>query len=136
MLGKAKSAAPDGASLREQLRLLVAIPALNEERTVAQVVRSIPREIPGVGRVDIIVIDDGSGDRTADRAAEAGAQVISHPANRGVGAAFQTTLRYAIECGADLIVTLDSDGQFDPQDIPRLIAPVVAGTADFSTASR
>lgn len=112
------------------------MPALNEERTVAQVVRSVPREIPGVGHVDIIVIDDGSSDRTAERATEAGAQVISHPTNRGVGAAFQTTLRYGIECGADLIVTLDSDGQFDPQDIPRLIAPVIAGTADFSTASR
>ncbi|MBW1843988.1 MAG: glycosyltransferase family 2 protein [Deltaproteobacteria bacterium] len=133
---KIKNSDPDDAPLREEPHLLVVMPALNEERTVAQVVRSVPREIPGVGRVDVVVIDDGSDDRTADRAADAGAKVISHPTNRGVGAAFQTALRYGIECGADLIATLDSDGQFDPGDIPQLIEPVIAGTADFSTASR
>ncbi|MBW2543207.1 MAG: glycosyltransferase family 2 protein [Deltaproteobacteria bacterium] len=126
----------DGASLQKELHLLVAMPALNEERTVAQVVQSVPREIPGIGRVDIVVIDDGSDDATADRATAAGAKVIRHPTNRGVGAAFQTALRHGIECGADLIVTLDSDGQFDPGDIPRLIEPIIAGTADFSSASR
>jgi len=136
MHAKIKSANPNSVSLQQELRLLVAMPALNEERTVAEVVRGVPREIPGIGPIEIIVIDDGSNDRTVDVATDAGAKVISHSTTRGVGAAFQTALRYGIESGADLIVTLDSDGQFDPRDIPRLVEPVIAGTADFSTASR
>ncbi len=118
------------------LRMLVALPALDEERTVAGVIRGIPRTLEGIAAVDVVVVDDGSGDRTAELAAAAGAHVIRHPTRRGVGAAFDTALRYAIETGADLLVTIDADGQFNPSDIPALIAPVVEGEADFTTASR
>ena len=118
------------------LRLLVALPALDEERTVGEVVRGIPREIPGIGAVEILVVDDGSRDRTASLAEEAGARVIRHDRTLGVGAAFHTGLSYAIDSGADLFVNMDADGQFDPADIPRLIAPVVRGEADFASASR
>jgi glycosyltransferase involved in cell wall biosynthesis len=118
------------------LYLLVAIPALNEEKTVAEVIRGVPRDIPGVSVVEVLVVDDGSADRTAEEAERAGARVIRHPTIRGVGGAFHSALTYCLERGADLIVSLDADGQFNPADIPALIAPVVAGQADFTTASR
>jgi glycosyltransferase involved in cell wall biosynthesis len=118
------------------LRLLVTVPALDEERTVAAVVAGIPRQIPGIARVDVVVVDDGSRDRTAERAREAGAEVIRHESTRGVGAAFHSGLSRGIEAGADLIASIDADGQFDPADIPRLVEPIVAGRADFVSASR
>ncbi|REJ84676.1 MAG: glycosyltransferase family 2 protein [Acidobacteria bacterium] len=117
-------------------RLLVALPALNEERTVGDVVRAVPAEVPGIDAIDVLVIDDGSQDRTGTEAAAAGATVVHHGLQRGVGAAFHTALAYGLDHGADILVTIDSDGQFDPRDIPRLIEPVVAGRADFATASR
>ena len=125
------AAAPQPAS---GLALLVMIPALDEERTVGDVIRGIPRDLPGIDRVDVVVVDDGSGDGTGAAAEAAGAVVIRHETSRGVGAAFGTALRYAIERGADLIVSLDADGQFDPADIPALIEPVLAGRADFTSA--
>ena len=118
------------------MRLLVCLPALNEEHTIEQVIRGIPLHISGIHSIDILVVDDGSTDRTGVRAAGAGAVVLRHAAPRGVGAAFHSALSYGIEHGADLIVNIDADGQFNPADIPTLIAPVVAGEADFTTASR
>src|SRR5215813_1919153 len=118
------------------LYLLVTIPALNEEQTVGRVVRAVPGSFPGIRRVEVLVVDDGSEDRTAAEAEAAGATVIRHPSIRGVGGAFHSALTYGLDHGADLIVSLDADGQFDPADIPTLIAPVLAGHADFATASR
>lgn len=118
------------------LRLLVSLPALDEASTIAHVIGAIPREIAGISRVSVVVVDDGSTDETALLARAAGAFVIRHATRRGVGAAFHTALAHAREAGVDLFVTIDSDGQFDPADIPKLIAPVVAGEADFATASR
>jgi glycosyltransferase involved in cell wall biosynthesis len=118
------------------VRLLVCMPALNEERTVGQVIQGIPSHIPGIRSIDVLVVDDGSTDQTAQRATEAGAIVVRHPTSRGVGAAFHSALSYGIEHGADLIVSIDADGQFNPADIPALVAPVVTNEADFTTASR
>jgi glycosyltransferase involved in cell wall biosynthesis len=132
------SVEPSGAAAEPSrgISLLVVIPALDEEQTVGAVIRGIPRDLPGVARVEVLVVDDGSDDRTGAEAEAAGARVIRHASPRGVGAAFGTGLRYAIDAGADLIVSIDADGQFDPRDIPALIEPVRSGRADFASASR
>ena len=118
------------------LFLLVSLPALDEEQTVAQVIRGIPRDVDGIARTEVLVVDDGSTDRTSEEARGAGAVVIRKETPGGVGAAFKSALEYAIESGADLLVSIDADGQFDPADIPELIAPVLEGHADFTSASR
>ncbi|MBC7976702.1 MAG: glycosyltransferase family 2 protein, partial [Myxococcales bacterium] len=118
------------------MNLLVGIPALNESATIQDVVRRIPRQIEGVEEVTIVVVDDGSTDRTGDLAREAGATVLRHPQNSGVGVAFQTMVRHALAVRADLLVTLDGDGQFNPEDIAKLIAPIVEERALVCTASR
>jgi glycosyltransferase involved in cell wall biosynthesis len=116
--------------------LLVSLPALNEQSTISGVIRAIPHEIEGVSEISVLVVDDGSTDDTSALAREAGAHVIRHGAARGVGAAFHSALAHARALGVDLFVTIDADGQFDPGDIPQLVAPVLAGDADFTTASR
>jgi len=118
------------------LYLLVTMPALNEAKTVADVVAAVPRQLPGFARVDVLVVNDGSTDATAERAEQAGAIVVHHPSPRGCGAAFHTALAFAMKRPVDVLVTLDADGQFDPADIPKIVEPVVAGRADFVTASR
>ena len=117
-------------------RLLVMMPALNEEASIAAVLGRVPRAIPGVGRVDVLVIDDGSTDATVRLSRESGADVISHGRNLGVGTALQTGLNEAIRRGVDLLVNIDSDGQFAPEDIGKIVVPVLEGRADFVTASR
>ena len=107
------------------LHLLIAMPALNEAATIEKVIASIPDHIEGFDKIDVLVIDDGCTDNTAELAMKAGAAVVHHPESRGVGAAFHSALAYAIEKHADVLVTIDSDGQFDPNDIPKLTTPVV-----------
>jgi glycosyltransferase involved in cell wall biosynthesis len=92
--------------------------------------------LDGISEVQTIVIDDGSTDTTADLARQAGAEVISHENNRGVGAAFSTGLRAALERHADVVVNLDGDGQFDPRDIPKLLEPILFGDAGFVSCTR
>jgi glycosyltransferase involved in cell wall biosynthesis len=118
------------------MRLLVGIPALNEARTIADVIQAVPRNIPGCDAVSIVVVDDGSRDETAAKARASGAMVIRHGWNRGLGIAFQTIVRYALEQGTDILVTIDGDGQFSPEDIPTLIAPILNGECEVCTASR
>jgi glycosyltransferase involved in cell wall biosynthesis len=117
-------------------RLLVIMPALNEAATIGPVLQRVPREIPGIDSVELLVVDDGSTDDTVRISLAAGASVISHGMNRGVGAAMQTGLDEAVRRRVDFAVNVDSDGQFAPEDIPRLLAPLVAGETDFATASR
>ncbi|MBI5509857.1 MAG: glycosyltransferase family 2 protein [Deltaproteobacteria bacterium] len=118
------------------MRLLVAIPCLNEAATVGDVISAVPRKIRGIDQVVVLVVDDGSTDNTVAAAITAQARVVSHGYNRGVGAAFQTALATAISEGFDVMVNVDADGQFDPADIPTLVEPVALGDADFVTASR
>lgn len=130
-------AAPGLAAVGEQLpSLLIAIPCLNEAATIGSVVASIPRQIAGVGRVDILVVDDGSSDQTGDIARRNGASVLRHPRNRGLGIAFQSAVSYAVQHGYQLMLNIDGDGQFSVDDIPRLVDPILSGQADMVTASR
>ena len=118
------------------LHLLVIIPCLNEEKTVASVVSAIPRSIDGIGKIEIVVIDDASTDTTARQAREAGAEVVSHRTNLGLGATFRDAVGIALAKRADIMVHIDGDGQFDPADIPKLVEPVVGHRAHMVTASR
>lgn len=117
-------------------RLIVMMPALNEAATIASVIARVPRDLPGIAEVELVVVDDGSTDDTATIAQRAGATVIQHGRNLGVGAALQSGLAHALRRHADLAVNMDSDGQFDPEDIRKLILPVLEGRADMVTASR
>ena len=120
----------------EPAKLVIVIPALNEEPTIREVIQRVPDTFEGVGSTEIVVVDDGSSDRTAEIAREEGAIVVSHPRAAGVGAAFQSGLRKALERGADVVINIDGDGQFAPEDIPKLVGPILADAADFVTASR
>jgi glycosyltransferase involved in cell wall biosynthesis len=115
---------------------LVAIPCLNEAETILQVIKLIPQKIDGLDGVDILVIDDGSTDETSSIAASVGATSIKHNSNLGVGCAFQSAVNYAIENNYDLMVNIDGDGQFNPLDISKLVAPILSREADMVTASR
>ena len=113
------------------------IPAFNEAVDIRRVVRSVPRSITGVDDVRVFIIDDGSDDGTAALADAAGAdQVVRHRRNRGLAAAFRTGLDAALAAGADAIVNLDADGQYDARDIPALVAPVLGGHADLVVGVR
>lgn len=106
------------------------IPAWNEERTIADVVRSV------LSYATVVVVDDGSTDRTGKLAQAAGALVIRHRINRGLGAALGTGFAAARRLGADLAFTFDGDGQHAAKDIPRVLAPIVNGSADVVIGSR
>ncbi len=118
------------------LRLVVGMPALDEAATIADVVARVPRSFVGVAEVQVVVVDDGSTDATAELARAAGAIVVRHPKNLGVGSAFQSLVRSALRMRADLLVTIDADGQFNPADIGTLIQPILQGDALVCTASR
>ena len=101
-------------------RVLVIIPAYNEQDTIIEVIKNIPRSIEGIASVTVAVIDDGSTDNTVSLVkSETEALVISHNQNRGVGTAFRTGLDYALKSRVDIMVNIDADGQFDPVDIPK-----------------
>jgi glycosyltransferase involved in cell wall biosynthesis len=121
---------PDG------IDLIVMMPALNEEASIAAVIKRVPREMEGVRSVTVLVVNDGSTDRTVELSLAAGADVVSHRRNRGVGAALQTGVDEAIRRRAGILVNIDSDGQFSPEDIPKVIAPILDGRSDWVTASR
>ena len=121
---------------KPSMKLVVTIPALNEDKTIYQVVSGVPRDIPGITQTEIIVINDGSTDNTAKEALRAGAIVVSLPGKGGLGHVFRTGLERAMRRGADIIVNIDGDGQFNPADIRKLIQPLLEDKADFVTCSR
>src|SRR5689334_12762586 len=118
------------------MKLVVTIPALNEEKTIAKVIADVPRNIPGVDEVEVIVMNDGSTDRTAEIATRAGALVVNLIGRPGLGYVFRTGLERAMRRGADIIVNIDGDGQFNSADIAKLIQPILEDHADFVTCSR
>ncbi|MEF9878552.1 MAG: glycosyltransferase family 2 protein [Clostridia bacterium] len=118
------------------MKLLIALPCYNEAEKIQEVIRAIPTQYERVDAVRVLVVDDGSSDQTASLAHEAGATVIRHKRNKGLGQAFRSAVDFAIDHGYDLMVNMDGDGQFDTGDIARLIAPILNEKADFVTASR
>lgn len=117
-------------------RLLIAIPAYNEERALCAVLSSLPHRLSGVDEIQHLVVDDGSSDNTAKIAKDGGALVISHPVNTGVGGATMTAFAYAREKQFDYTVTLDADGQHRGEDIARVLTPVLTGEADAAIGHR
>ena len=119
------------------MKLIVQIPCFNEEAALPQTLADIPRTIPGVDRVEILVIDDGSTDRTAQVARNLGVDhVVRHPTNRGLARAFQSGIEACLARGADIVVNTDADNQYAGADIPRLVEPILSGRADIVVGDR
>lgn len=119
------------------MKLIVQIPCLNEERTLPETVADIPRSIPGVDRVEILIIDDGSTDRTVEVAREIGVDhVVRHRNTKGLAPAFRTGIDACLRRGADIIVNTDGDNQYCGADIPALIQPILDGKADIVVGDR
>ena len=123
------------ATLPEGRRIVVVSPAYNEAETVGDVVRSIPQEVEGL-RVVPVVVSDGSEDRTARRAREAGALVTELPIRRGGGLALRVGYEIALQLGAEIVVTMDADGQHLAEELPVLVRPILDGDADYVNGSR
>jgi len=118
------------------VKLIIQIPAWNEEEHLATALDALPVEVAGFDRVEFLVIDDGSEDRTAEVAREHGAEVVRLPVHRGLAVAFASGIERALEMGADVIVNTDADNQYDAHDIPELVRPIVEGDAQFVIGDR
>ncbi len=119
------------------MHLIVNLPAYNEEEKIGETIKRIPRQIKGIDKVSVQVIDDGSQDKTVSEARQAGADIVySHKINRGIGVTFRTAVEKALENGADIMVNIDADGQFNPNDIPKLIDPILKNEKDMVIADR
>jgi glycosyltransferase involved in cell wall biosynthesis len=127
-------AAPPSADPRLlEFRRVAIVPALNEEHTIGRVIAELRAFDPGL---DIVVVDDGSGDGTSRAARAAGARVLRLPFNLGIGGAVQTGFRFAFEHDYDIAVRVDGDGQHDPAQLGRVLDPVLSGDADIAVGSR
>jgi glycosyltransferase involved in cell wall biosynthesis len=119
------------------MKLIIQIPCWNEEATLPATLATIPRQVPGVDEVEVLIIDDGSRDRTVEVARAHGADhIVRHTTNRGLAAAFQTGLDAGLRLGADIIVNTDADNQYPQARIPDLIAPILRGEADMVIGDR
>src|SRR5918999_939702 len=119
------------------MKLIIQIPCFDEEQTLPATLADLPREIPGVETVEWLVIDDGSSDRTIEVARAGGVDhVVRLTNNKGLAAAFQAGLDACLKLGADLIVNTDADNQYVGADIPKLVAPILAGNADMVVGDR
>lgn len=125
-----------GRSSFGDVRVVVIVPAHDEEATIGEVLARVGGvDVPGCEMFSIVV-DDGSADRTSEVAEEAGAKVVAHPENLGLGAAVRTGLRAAVEAGADIVAYLDADLEYSPEDIPKVVEPIISGRADYVLGSR
>ena len=118
------------------MKLIIFLPAYNEEANIQQVLASLPAALDKIDVIQYLVINDGSTDQTADIAVNSGAKVVSHSVNRGVGRALQSAVQFALENDADILIGIDADGQFDPSEIPALIGPIITDTADMVIGNR
>jgi glycosyltransferase involved in cell wall biosynthesis len=119
------------------MKLIIQIPCFNEEQTLPLTLADLPREIDGIDAVEWLVIDDGSTDRTIEVAREHGVDhIVKLTNNKGLAAGFQAGMDAALKLGADVIVNTDADNQYDGHDIPKLVAPILAGEADMVVGDR
>lgn len=118
------------------MKLVVISICMNEADTIGQVLDGVPRKIQGISSIEKWVIDDGSSDKTVEIPKKHGAQVLSDGANKKLAARFRQALDLALERGADIMVNIDGDMQFDPKEIPLLVEPIVDDKADFVAADR
>jgi glycosyltransferase involved in cell wall biosynthesis len=124
------------------MKLIIIIPAYNEEKFIGNVIKNIIQIKNDLlkkffDKIILLVINDGSTDSTIEIAKKSGAnEIISHKKNEGLGYTFKTGIENALELGADIIVTIDADGQFNPEDIPKLIIPIINEEADMVTCTR
>jgi glycosyltransferase involved in cell wall biosynthesis len=117
----------------EAMKRIAIVPAYNEELNIGRVIDELRAFDPGL---HVVIVSDGSLDRTAEIALEHGAHVVKLPFNLGIGGAVQAGFRYAHENGYELVVRCDGDGQHDPSQLPKVLAPVLAGDADIAVGSR
>ena len=118
------------------MKLIIQIPAWNEEEHLPEAIAALPREVDGFDDLEVLVIDDGSDDGTAEVARAAGAEVVRLPVHRGLAVAFSTGIRHGLERGADVIVNTDADNQYDARDIPVLVRPILDGEAQMVIGDR
>lgn len=119
------------------MKLIVTIPALNEEPTIAEVIREIPRQIEGIDQVEVMVYDDGSTDRTSAVAREAGADIVlRHPKRKGLATTFRDLIRESLKRGADIIVNTDADNHYNQSRIGDLVKPILEKRAELVIGSR
>jgi glycosyltransferase involved in cell wall biosynthesis len=119
------------------VNLFIQIPCLNEAETLPVVLKELPRQVEGFAKVEWLVIDDGSVDKTADVALEHGVDhVVKHTKNQGLAKGFMTGLDACLKLGADVIVNIDADNQYNAKDIPALVKPILSGEADLVIGAR
>jgi len=119
------------------MKLIIQIPCLNEEQTLPATIADLPRQIPGIDQVELLVIDDGSSDRTVEVARECGVEhIVRLTNNKGLAAGFQAGLDACLKLGADVVVNTDADNQYKGADVAKLVAPIVAGEADMVVGDR
>ena len=118
------------------MKLVITIPAYNEENSIADVISEIPKKIKGISKIKVLVIDDGSTDNTAAIAKKKGATVVHNKRNSGLAFTFKKGLENALEMGADIIVNTDADNQYNQQQIPDLVKPILEKKADIVLGSR
>ena len=119
------------------MKLIIQIPCLNEEATLPATIADLPRQIEGIDEIEVLVVDDGSTDRTVEVAREHGvAHIVRLTNNKGLAAGFQAGLDACLKLGADVVVNTDADNQYRGADIPKLVAPILAGDADMVVGDR
>lgn len=119
-----------------EMKLVIVIPAYNEEAAIEHVLKSLPKKIEGIDDIISLVVDDGSTDKTAEKASQHAGRLVQHAINLGVGAATITGLEAAKKLGADIVVTMDADGQHNPKDIRRVILPILEKNVDVVVGTR